>query len=46
MARLPMALLATGTFALAGPLFIRARFSFGYFVGFYLYTVVLNFLWL
>ena len=27
-------------------LFVIARFSFGYFVGFYLYTMVLGFLWI
>ena len=27
-------------------LFVIARFSFGYFVGFYLYTLVLGFLWI
>jgi len=45
-ARLSSALLVTGAFALVAALFAFARFSFGYFVGFYLYTVVLNYLWL
>lgn len=44
--RLGFALLATGSLALFAPLFAIARFSFGYFVGFYLYTVALGFLWL
>lgn len=33
-------------FSLASVLFVFARFSFGYFVGFYLYTLVVGFLWL
>jgi hypothetical protein len=37
------AVLAFSTVAL---LFVFARFSFGYFVGFYLYTMVLCFIWL
>src|SRR5437870_3163804 len=37
------AILAFSTVAL---LFVFARFSFGYFVGFYLYTMVLCFIWL
>jgi hypothetical protein len=45
-ARLPVALVAVGSLVLIAPLFAVARFSFGYFVGFYLYTVVLGFLWL
>jgi hypothetical protein len=33
-------------FSLFSLLFVLARFSFGYFVGFYLYTMMLGFLWL
>ncbi|MBR1120158.1 hypothetical protein JQ628_01435 [Bradyrhizobium lablabi] len=44
--RLGFALLATGSLVLFAPLFAITRFSFGYFVGFYLYTVALGFLWL
>jgi hypothetical protein len=33
-------------FALVSIVFIFARFSFGYFVGFYFYTMVLGYLWL
>jgi hypothetical protein len=45
-ARLPIAVLATGAFALVSAVFVLARFSFGYFVGFYFYTMVLSYLWL
>ena len=33
-------------FALVSVIFVFARFSFGYFVGFYFYTMILGFLWL
>jgi hypothetical protein len=33
-------------FVLVSILFTFARFSFGYFIGFYLYTMILGFLWL
>jgi hypothetical protein len=33
-------------FSAVSLLFVVSRFSFGYFVGFYLYTMVLGFLWL
>ena len=33
-------------FSVLSLLFVFSRFSFGYFVGFYLYTMVLGFLWL
>jgi hypothetical protein len=33
-------------FALVGLVFVFADFSFGYFVGFYLYTMVLGYLWM
>jgi hypothetical protein len=45
-ARIGPAILVTLPFALAAALFAVSRFSFGYFVGFYLYTVVLGYLWL
>jgi hypothetical protein len=45
-ARLPLAIAVVAPFALVASLFVIARFSFGYFVGFYLYTVVLGYLWL
>jgi hypothetical protein len=32
--------------ALISPLFTLARFSFGYYIGFYLYTAVVGFIWL
>jgi hypothetical protein len=41
-----VAVLAAAAFALFTPLFAFARFSFGYFVGFYFYTMVLGYLWL
>src|SRR5882724_6824513 len=44
--RLPYAVTAVTAFALISPLFAYARFSFGYFVGFYFYTMVLGYLWL
>lgn len=43
--RLYGAILATAAFALFAPLFACSRFSFGYFVGFYFYTMVLGYLW-
>ena len=33
-------------FALVSMVFVRADFSFGYFVGFYLYTMIAGYLWL
>ena len=45
-ARLSVAVLVVGSFAFVSLLFTVARFSFGYFVGFYLYTMVLSYLWL
>jgi hypothetical protein len=33
-------------FALVSPVFLFANFSFGYFVGFYFYMMVLSYLWL
>jgi hypothetical protein len=45
-ARLPVAILVVGCFGFVSLLFAVARFSFGYFIGFYLYTMVLSYLWL
>jgi hypothetical protein len=45
-ARIGPAILITLPFALAAVLFAVSRFSFGYFVGFGLYTVILGYLWL
>jgi hypothetical protein len=45
-ARLHGALVVIVAFAVVACLFIVADFSFGYFVGFYFYTMVLGFLWL
>ena len=43
---LPRAAAATAAFMLAGIPFLFARFSFGYLIGFYLYTMLLGFIWL
>jgi hypothetical protein len=41
------AFLAAGSFALMGTvLFLLSRFSFGYLIGFYLFTVALGYLWI
>lgn len=40
------AIIVVAGFSLLSFLFVLARFSFGYFVGFYLYTMILGFLWL
>ena len=45
-ARLPYAVAAVLVFATIVPLFVFARFTFGYFVGFYFYTMILGYLWL
>lgn len=46
-ARLYVAIAAVGGFALvAGAIFVFAPFSFGYFIGFGLYTIMLSYLWL
>jgi hypothetical protein len=45
-ARLHVAAAVVAAFALVAALFAFASFSFGYFVGFYFYTVVLGYLWL
>lgn len=44
--QLQSALVAVAAFAPFALLFVFARFSFGYFAGFYLYTMILGFLWL
>jgi hypothetical protein len=41
-----VAVAVVAVFAIVAFLFIRARFSFGYFVGFYFFTIVLGYLWL
>jgi hypothetical protein len=45
-ARLAGAVAVVAAFALVSYLFIIADFSFGYFLGFYFYTMVLGYLWL
>jgi hypothetical protein len=45
-ARLPTVLAAVAAFALVSVVFCYARFSFGYVVGFYLYTMISGYLWL
>lgn len=45
-ARLAGAIAVVSAFALVSYLFIIADFSFGYFLGFYFYTMVLGYLWL
>jgi hypothetical protein len=45
-ARLLNATAMITVFAVVALLFAFARFSFGYFVGFYLYTMVLGYLWI
>src|ERR1700733_6504333 len=44
--RWQIAFAAVAAFALISPFFIFARFSFGYFSGFYFYTMILGYLWL
>jgi hypothetical protein len=44
--RLQYAVAAVAAFALVSSLFVFARFSFGYFAGFYFYTMILGYLWL
>jgi hypothetical protein len=41
-----VAVVVVAAFALVSSLFIFAKFSFGYFAGFYLYTMILGYLWL
>lgn len=45
-ARLHVAVIAVGAFALVSVAFCFARFSFGYVVGFYFYTMISGYLWL
>jgi hypothetical protein len=45
-ARSHIAILVVAAFALVSFLFVFAGFSFGYFVGFYFYTMILSYLWL
>lgn len=45
-ARLPVVAAVVAAFALVGMIFLVARFSFGYLVGFYLYSMILGYLWL
>jgi hypothetical protein len=45
-ARMHIAIAVVWLFAVVSPLFVYARFSFGYFAGFYLYTMILGYLWL
>lgn len=44
--RLSHAIVVVTAFSVISLLFVLARFSFGYFVGFYFYTIMLGFLWL
>ena len=44
--RLLVALLSVAPFAVLSILFVISRFSFGYFLGFYFYTMILGYLWL
>ena len=39
------AFLAVSALSMASGLFVFCSFSFGYFVGFYLYTMILGYLW-
>jgi hypothetical protein len=41
-----VAVTAVAAFAIVASVFVFARFSFGYFVGFYSYTMIEGFLWL
>src|SRR3984893_4095422 len=44
--RLLYAVAAVAAFALISPIFAFVRFSFGYVVGFFFYTMILGYLWL
>jgi len=44
--RLPNAIIVAAAFGLVSFLFTFAEFSFGYYVGFYFYTMVAGYLWL
>jgi hypothetical protein len=45
-ARLPGAIAVVAAFALVSLLFVFARFSVGYFIGFYLYSMIVGYLWI
>jgi hypothetical protein len=44
-AHLLLALMSVAPFAIVSILFAISRFSFGYFLGFYFYTMILGYLW-
>ncbi|MHC6154914.1 hypothetical protein ACVSQB_24335 [Bradyrhizobium elkanii] len=44
--QIPFAILPAAAFGLISSIFVWRRFSFGYFIGFYLYTMMLGFVWL
>jgi len=46
MDRLWIAVIVAAGFSVVSLLFVVARFSFGYFIGFYFYTMILGFLWI
>lgn len=43
---LPAAIVTIAAFAVLAVLFVRAGFSFGYFVGYYLFAMIAGYLWL
>ena len=45
-ARLAYAIAAIAAFSVVASIFVFTEFSFGYFVGFYCYTMILGYLWL
>lgn len=45
-ARFHLAAIVTALFVIVALLFVYARFSFGYLIGFYLYSMILSYLWL
>ena len=45
-ARIHVAAAVTALFGIVAVLFVYARFSFGYLVGFYLYSMLLSYLWI
>ncbi|WP_407169420.1 hypothetical protein [Bradyrhizobium sp. ORS 111] len=44
--QIPGAMLLIAAFGVISSIFVRRKFSFGYFVGFYLYTMMLGYVWL
>lgn len=44
--QIPGAVLLAAAFGVISGIFVRRKFSFGYFVGFYLYTMMLGYVWL